>query len=58
MSSGLLVSTIRPDRGVFVRVCRVASSDLVRAASGGTYDDEREVRDRLTSEERLAITAE
>ena len=41
-----------------VKICKVARSDLVSTASVGTYDDEREVRDGLTSEERLAITAE
>lgn len=47
-----------PYKGVTRKSCGIASSDLVRAASGGTYDDEREVRDGLTSEKRLSITGE
>ena len=51
-------SASRACRRVTHESCGIASSDLLRAASAGTYDDEREVRDGLTSEKRLPITGE
>ena len=42
---------------IVTRYCGT-NSELISSASGGTYDDEREIRDRLTGEECVTVTGE